>query len=146
MRHLHAAALAATLLLSACGESEGDEGATMLPGSDCLSCHTGGEPGRFTAAGTVFTGGTDSTGAAGVTVTLTGSGGGQSVTLTTNAVGNFYTSVALTPPIGVAVAGNGGSVGRPSHNGGACGSCHAQGNQAGAPRRVHVGACGACHT
>jgi hypothetical protein len=144
MRRLLSVALAATLLLSACGESE-DEGPEMMPGSDCLSCHTGGEPGRFTAAGTIYPGGTAGAGIGGVTVTLTGSGGGQVVTLTTNAVGNFYTGAALTPPISVSLSGNGGSVDRPAHNGGACGDCHKQGNGAGAPMRAHVGRCGDCH-
>ena len=148
MRHLLSVALAATLLLSACGESE-DEGPEMMPGSDCLSCHTGGEPGRFTAAGTVYPGGTAGAGIGGVTVTLTGSGVGQVVTLTTNGVGNFYTGAPLTAPISVSLSGNGGSVDRPAHNGGACGACHQQGNAAGAPERVHVGvkssACAPCH-
>ena len=144
MRHLPIAVLAATLLLSACGESE-DEGPEMMPGSDCLSCHTGGEPGRFTAAGTIYPGGTAGAGLGRETVTQTGSGGGQVVTLTTNAVGNFYTGAALTPPISVSLSGNGGSVDRPAHNGGACGACHQQGNGAGAPMRAHVGSCAACH-
>lgn len=142
-RHLAAVAIAATALtLAACGEGEEDEGALMSPGSDCISCH-----GEFTAAGTVYAAGEAASGAgiAGVTVTLTGSGGGQVVTRTTNAAGNFFTSAALTAPISVTLSGNGGTVTVTDHNGGACGDCHAPGNGAGAPPRVHVGTCVDCH-
>lgn len=144
MRHPLASVLAAVLLLAACGEGE-DEGAGMMPGSNCLAsgCHAGGgEAPRFTAAGTVFAGGTSSAGVAGATVTL--SGNGQTAVLTTNGAGNFFTSVNLGSTIGVAVSGNGGTTDRGPHHGGACGSCHAPGS-ASAPDRVHVGACGSCH-
>jgi len=145
MRHVLAAALA-TLLLAACGEGE-EEHATMLPGSDCLSCHDGrGEAPRFTAAGTVYRAGDAAAGAglAGATVTLVGSVAGQTpAPLTTNAAGNFFTSAPLTAPISVTVQGNGGTVTRSSHHGGGCGGCHQPGNVAGAPARVHV--CASCH-
>lgn len=145
---LAAVVAAAALTLAACGEGEEDEGPNMLPGSDCISCHTGGDAGRFTAAGTAYPGGDAASGIAGVTVTLTGSGGGQTVTLTTNAVGNFYTNAALTPPIDVSLSGNGGTVSLADHTGtgGSCGACHAPpAGDGGAPMRVHVGSCGDCH-
>jgi hypothetical protein len=142
---LFAAVLASALTLAACGESE-NEGPTMSPGSDCLSCHTGGDAPRFTAAGTVYPAGDAASGIAGVTVTLTGSGGGQTVTLTTNSAGNFYTSAALTAPIDVVLDGNGGTVTMVNHNPGDCGSCHAPpAGNGGAPMRVHVGTCADCH-
>jgi hypothetical protein len=150
MRLALAAALAASLLLGACeGEEEG--GPTMSPGSDCISCHTGGEPGRFTAAGTVFGRGDAAAdaGLANVKVTIVGSGAGEAVTLFSNAAGNFYTGAALTPPLGVELVAGGVTVSRPSHHGGACAGCHQPANQAGAPPRVHVGvttsACAPCH-
>lgn len=153
-QHRLAALAAASVLLAACGGGEGDEGGpTMRPGSDCLSCHTGGEPGRFTAAGTVYGRGDAASGAglAGVTVVLVGSGAGETpAPLVTNGAGNFYTSAKLTPPISITVTGNGGSVSRPSHHAGSCGGCHQPGSGSGAPDRVHVGvqtsACAPCHT
>jgi hypothetical protein len=142
MRHVLATALA-TLLLAACGEGE-EGGATMRPGSSCLAsgCHAGGEH-AFTAAGTIYGAGDAAEGAglAGVTVTLSGSG--RTAVLTTNAAGNFFTTQALGSSISVTVSGNGGTVSRPSHHGGACGGCHQPGNAQGAPARVHV--CASCH-
>ncbi len=143
MRHALAAALAATLLLSACGEGE-EEGATMMPGSDCLSCHAGGgEAPTFTAAGTVYGAGDAAAGSglAGVTVTL--SGNGRSAVLTTNSAGNFFTNVNLGTSISVTVSGNGGSIAKGVHHDGGCGRCHQPGNGQGAPARVHV--CASCH-
>jgi hypothetical protein len=153
-RHLTAAALAAlTLSLAGCGEGEEDEGPLMSPGSNCLSCHTGGEPGRFTFAGTVYGAGDAAAGAglSGVTVTLTGPSGAR--TLTTNAAGNFYVNANLGSPVDVELAFGGVTVSRPGHIAGStagCGGCHAPGLDAGI--RVHVGpnrgtsaACATCH-
>lgn len=158
MRHAassFAVAAVAALSLAACGEGEKDEGATMLPGSDCLSCHAGGgEAPRFTAAGTVYGAGNAAAGAglAGVTVTLTGASG--SATVTTNSAGNFFTSATLGSSIDVELSASGVTVTRTNHLAGStasCGECHASGLQAGI--RVHLGpnpgttaACAACHT
>jgi hypothetical protein len=142
MRHA-VAAVAAALLLAACGEGE-DEGPTMRPGSDCLSCHApGSEAGRFTAAGTVFAGGSSTAGVAGAVVTIDPATG-PTLTLTTNSVGNFYTSAPLTPPLAISVS-HGGQTNamQGGASGGACGRCHAPAATAAA--RVHVGACAACH-
>lgn len=144
MRLLLAAALASALLLTACGEGE-EGGGTMMPGSNCMSCHDGrGEAPVFTAAGTVYPYGTapDGAGLAGVAVTLTGNG--RTVTLVTNSAGNFFTSASLGASLSVAVSGNGGSTDRGVHHGGACASCHHAGS-ATAPDRVHVGTCATCH-
>lgn len=145
-RHAVAAALAA-LSLVAC-ESEEEEGsATMLPGSNCISCHDGsGEASRFTAAGTVYARGDAAAneGLAGATVTLVGSGGGQTVTLTTNSAGNFFTGAPLTPPIAVTVALGADTAGMAGATGD-CAACHDVGTGV-SPARVHVGSCGACHT
>ena len=150
MRSISAVALAIALLsLAGCGggESEGGEGgATMLPGSNCMSCHTGGEPGRFTAAGTVYAGGDSSVGVAGAQVKIVSSTG-ATVNLTTNSVGNFYTSATLNPPLQISVSfGGNTNTMMSSASSGACGSCHKPAaTAANAPARVHVGNCSACH-
>jgi hypothetical protein len=120
------------LTLTACGGSDGARPSgspTMRPGEDCLSCH-----GSFTAAGTVYGAVAAAAGAglAGATVTIDGST--ASVTLTTNAAGNFYTAQAFGLPASVTVSYGGAAV----HMAGAiatragCASCH------GAALRVHV--------
>lgn len=145
MRHALATAAVAILLLAACGEGE-EEGATMLPGSNCMAsgCHSGGgDAPRFTAAGTVFAGGRSTAAVAGATVTIVPNGG-ATVTLTTNAAGNFFTGATLTPPLAVSVSFGGSTndmAGGASS--GACGACHEP--AAGAAARVHVGTCGDCH-
>ena len=146
MRRLLAAAMLAALTLAACGSDDDDDGPTMLPGTNCLSCHTGsGEAPGFTAAGTVYGAGNAAAdaGVQGATVTLTGSGNGQVARLTTNSAGNFYTSQALTAPISVSVT-LGGQTATMSGATGACGSCHAPGTGV-RPTRVHVGTCAGCH-
>ena len=148
MRSISAVALAIALLsLAGCGggESEGGEGGpTMQPGSNCMSCHTGGEAGRFTAAGTVYAGGGSSAvGLAGAVVTIVPNTG-ATVNLTTNSVGNFYTSATLNPPLQISVSfGGNTNTMMSSASSGACGSCHKPAGNA-APR-VHVGKCSTCH-
>jgi len=157
MRHAstaRAASLATTALLAAallagCGEGE-EEGATMMPGSNCLAsgCHAAGEH-RFTAAGTVYAAGDAAAGdgLAGATVRLTPTGG-AAVVLPTNAAGNFFTAANLGAGYTIEISGNGGTVTRPAHGSaafpsGGCGGCHQPGNAQGAPARVHV--CASCH-
>jgi hypothetical protein len=143
---IRAVALAVALLsLAACGgESEGEGGPTMQPGSNCMSCHTGGEPGRFTAAGTVYAGGGSSAaGLAGAVVTIVPKTG-TTVSLTTNSVGNFYTSAPLSPPLTISVSfGGHTNTMLGSASSGACGACHKPAGTSAA--RVHVGNCTACH-
>ena len=111
-----------------CGPGDCDgEGASMLPGSDCLLCHTagGGEGGAFTAAGTVFTDLDGTGGLADVTVRITDADG-LIVELTSNSVGNFYTKEPLAFPIDaeVEVGGEVRAMATPVDTA-ACGSCHA---------------------
>lgn len=146
--HLTAAALAAlSLSLAGCGGDDDDE-ALMEPGSNCLACHTGGEADRFTFAGTVYGAGDAAAGAglAGATVTLAGTA--DSVTLVTNAAGNFFTGRNLGTSVDVTVSFGGVTVTRQGHLSGdaGCATCHDPGF------RVHVGpnrgtsaACAACH-
>ena len=153
MRRTIAAAVLAALSLSlaACGDGDDDE-ALMEPGSNCLACHTGGEPAAFTFAGTVYGAGDATAGAglSGATVTLTGTGG--TATLVTNAAGNFFTDQNLGTGVDVTVTAGGVTVTRTDHLDGpaGCGACHVAGGSA--DFRVHVGpsrgtspACAACH-
>jgi len=105
----------------------GRGGELMLPGTDCMACHR--EGGRatdsvFTAAGTVFRGPTCPEGLQGAVVTVEDAEG-TTVDMTTNAIGNFFTSLPLSPPLQVSVDVAGETVmmsGTPGT--GACGSCH----------------------
>ncbi|RME24288.1 MAG: carboxypeptidase regulatory-like domain-containing protein, partial [Deltaproteobacteria bacterium] len=114
----------------ACGPGTcGGEGGTMLPGSNCMACHDGSGGGeeeapRFGVAGTVFTDIDGGGEARNATVFVTDSTG-QSVTLTTNSVGNFYTTRQLTPPLTAEVEADGFTAAMTSEvSTGACNSCH----------------------
>jgi hypothetical protein len=67
--------------------------------------------------------------------------------VTTNSVGNFYTSARLTPPLTISVSAGGNTNTMASAaSSGACGSCHKpSATGASARARVHVGACATCH-
>jgi hypothetical protein len=115
-----------------CGPSTcSGEGGSMLPGANCLSCHTGGEQGKFTVAGTVFTDGNGSARSSGAVVTITDASG-HSINLTTNSVGNFYTSQSVTFPITATVEQGGFTSAMGTEvSSGACNSCHQCGGSAG---------------
>lgn len=76
-------------------KAEERHGPEMLPGRECNSCHRG-----YTAAGTVFDtlNAACNTGVAGATVEILDMDGDTKLTLTTNAVGNFYTKAKLPTP------------------------------------------------
>ncbi len=94
-------------------------GPNMAPGADCLKCHDGGMAPAFTLAGTwPPQGGTVSVADA----------TGKTVTLTTNQVGNFYTSDPLSFPLTVSV--NGQTMPEPVTYGG-CNACHGGGGGGG---------------
>ena len=102
----------------------GGEGSTMLPGANCLSCHTGGEQGRFTIAGTVFADLDGTAPASGVTVTIRDAND-DVVTLDSNRVGNFYSSASLAFPITASVEADGATLEMASAvSTAACNSCH----------------------
>lgn len=105
----------------------GGEGANMLPGSDCLSCHTRGgdrEAPVWSAGGTLFTDLDGAEFASGAIVRITDSTD-TTVELTTSSKGNFYTSRSLTPPLTVEVETDAGTVAMSrSVDTGACNSCH----------------------
>lgn len=113
----------------------GGEGQNMLPGSDCLACHSQGSGEReappWEVGGTVFA---DAAGTAGVqnaTVRITDATG-ETVELRTGSSGNFYSGGNLTPPYTVEVEYDGRvvSMGTPAETG-ACNSCHKCDGEAG---------------
>lgn len=137
---------------TACNESNeacepevcGGEGGQMLPGSDCLACHSEGnlvddkgvarakesEDGEedgpfFSAAGTVFADLDGTEPLEGALVRITDANG-TLVELTTNAVGNFYTDDALTPPLSAEIEVD-GEIAQMTETPdvGACNTCHA---------------------
>ncbi len=128
------------MLLAGCGGDDKDKssvvvdraapGPLMRSGENCLSCHReGGAASRkvWTAAGTVFQR-ADSPldeGVEGVTVQIT-DGAGKSVSLVTNAVGNFYTPEPLALPLRMAVERDGKrkEMPIPLQAQGACNGCH----------------------
>jgi hypothetical protein len=104
------------------------EGPMMQPGRNCLSCHSagGGADPPWTAAGTVFPRFNDpaDAGVQGVHVTLVDAGG-RSITLSTNAAGNFYTREPLLFPVRASIekAGTRRAMVAPAPHGG-CNACH----------------------
>jgi hypothetical protein len=102
-------ATALVIALAACGGSSGGPtgSPTMRPGEACLGCHDGQSATRYTAAGTVYTDSAGSAPAGHATVVIAGAT--RTVTLTTNAAGNFYTSDAFGFPATVTVTQQGGS-------------------------------------
>lgn len=117
------------------------ESPRMHPGMDCIACHDAMNEGpRFTVAGTVFTNvdePDDCNGVEDVVVEITDATGAV-WTEDTNSAGNFsIRDSAMMFPItarildGDAVREMGTAV-----ETGACGSCHTQGGEGGAPGRV----------
>lgn len=118
-----------------CGPGScGGEGGTMLPGSDCLSCHRSGgaeEAPTWYAGGTVFTDDLGSDGASGARIRITDSTG-YTAELSSNSAGNFYTSHRLVPPLTAEVETNAGTLTMgETVNTGACDTCHSCGGAAG---------------
>ncbi|MHB1845154.1 MAG: hypothetical protein ACYCWW_10005 [Deltaproteobacteria bacterium] len=96
----------AALGAAGCYDVSGLQGTpSMLPGSNCMQCHsaTGTAPQRtWTLAGTVYgdpKAATDA-GLLDAEILVTDSSG-QSLTLVADDVGNFYTGETLTPPLRV---------------------------------------------
>ena len=99
----------------------------MLPGSDCLACHSPGgddEADRFSVGGTVFSDLDGGSLSQGVIVRVTDANG-EVVEMTTNSAGNFYSSRDLEPPMTAEVE-VGGRVERMATeiSYGGCASCH----------------------
>jgi hypothetical protein len=114
------------------------EDQNMRPGEACPTCHS-----NFYLAGTVYPTGhepNDCDGVdgltTGVTVVVTDATGNV-ITLYPNAVGNFYTSITITPPFHAKVVLNGEERVMPvAQTTGSCNTCHTQSGAHGAPGRI----------
>ncbi len=137
MRRARTGLAMASLMVAACPSAES---ALMLPGQDCATCHKAGSFPHWTASGTVYLDpeARPDQGVSEAVAHLTDSAG-KSLTLTTNAAGNFYTGEALDPPLQVTVERLGRRIGMttPAPSG-ACNSCHDQPPRDGAPGRVYA--------
>ena len=118
----------------------GDRGSTLMhPGRACIGCHDAEGGPRLSIAGTVYPSShepDDCDGARGTQVIITDAAG-QTVTLTTNAAGNFYSTASLTFPINAKVVANGAetAMGAAQSNGD-CNSCHTVTGTSSAPGRI----------
>jgi hypothetical protein len=110
----------------------------MRPGESCPTCHA-----NFELAGTLYPTGhepNDCDGVdgltTGVTIVVTDATGLE-VTLFPNMVGNFFTSVSVTPPFHAKVVVNGKERAMTAaQTSGACNMCHTQTGANGAPGRI----------
>ncbi len=115
----------------------GGEGANMLPGSDCLACHSDGAGGRerapvWSAGGTLFNDIYGSRPVSGATVRVTDASG-RVVTMRSSSSGNFYTATRLLAPMRAEVELADGTVftmGREIDEAN-CNSCHSCDGEAG---------------
>lgn len=111
------------------------EGGNMLPGADCLSCHSSGsgeeEAKAFSVAGTAFADMDGTEALSGAVIRVTGDDG-TVIELTSNSSGNFYTEEPVVYPITAEVE-VGGTVQAMSQSveTGACSSCHSCAGSAG---------------
>ena len=107
----------------------------MLPGSDCMECHDGGEGPRWTVAGTWQRRGQQ------VRIQDVN---GKTFTVHTNQAGNFYTAEKLAFPLQAACVNKDGRrdcMDPPVPYGG-CNGCHTQPPQNDAPGRIALPAPG----
>lgn len=105
------------------------EGGLSLPGSVCESCHSEGEL-SLSVSGTVWT---DLDGGAplpGATVRVEDAAGEQ-LELSSNAAGNFASSVELVPPLRVEVESAEGTMMMDAAQRGSCNGCHSCDGEAG---------------
>jgi hypothetical protein len=115
----------------------GGTGPTMEPGLNCAECHGG----TLSIDGTVYkTGhepdGCDGVNATGLTVVITDSTNDK-ITLTPNAVGNFYYLPSINPPITATVTYNGKTTAMTTPQMVTdCNSCHTEEGANGAPGRI----------
>lgn len=113
---------------------------TMNPGMACINCHaSGGEGPLFSIAGTLYPTVNEPdlcNGAGGATVMITGADG-QTLTLTANAAGNFFSEVPIATPFAAKVVFEGRERAMAAHQtSGDCNGCHTQNGANGAPGRI----------
>lgn len=137
-------------LLGGCGDGGGEgagfeTGPLMRPGEDCLFCHGDKtdypKAPRWSLAGTVFP--TKSAavdeGVEGAVVVISTADGNELSRLTTNAAGNFYTSISLPEQYRVAVEYEGERIEMPcTPPTGGCAKCHDRPALGSAPGRIFV--------
>lgn len=111
----------------------------MQPGQACIACHGQGEGPQFEVAGTVFAGQHEQNGcfgSAGAQVVVSDADG-RTLTLETNAAGNFSYRGPLTLPIHAEVRHQGATramaAAVPS---GDCNACHTENGTQGSPGRI----------
>lgn len=116
-----------------------EEGPRMKPGGECISCHDQGEGPRYALAGTVMAAANDDVNCDGVesaTVVITGADG-QSVTLKSNAAGNFFSKSSVAMPYTAKVVRNGKeNKMSAAQTEGDCNACHGATGKNGAPGRI----------
>jgi hypothetical protein len=106
---------------------EGDEGKNMLPGANCISCHSYGnidDGPQFSIAGTIFEDGAGTDGFKGAIVRIFDAAG-NTFELTSTREGNFFTDEFVAFPISaeVEVDGNIRAMNDPIETG-ECNTCH----------------------
>ncbi|MFO0549641.1 MAG: hypothetical protein U0271_14705 [Polyangiaceae bacterium] len=119
--------------------SYADEGPSMEPGGDCISCHSSGEGPRYNIAGTVMGASNDDdrcVGISDVSVEITDANG-EVITLQSNGVGNFYSRSSFAAPYTAKVTQGGReNVMTTPQSDGNCASCHTAEGAHGAPGRI----------
>jgi len=125
MRTISSLTLALAIALMGCGEKDGEgetEDANMTPGEDCLPCHS-----DFSIGGTVYPGphADPTEGIEGVTVSILDANQ-KTLTLISNAAGNFYSREPIAWPAEVSFTLGSRSAVMLSAPSGNCGSgsCH----------------------
>jgi hypothetical protein len=115
----------------------GVDGANMAPGYACVSCHS------FSLAGTIYptaheANNCDGASAGGISVVITGADG-QTLSLTPNSAGNFYSTMLVSLPFTAKVVGAGGTRAMlTAQTSGDCNSCHTVAGASGAPGRIMI--------
>ena len=104
----------------------GGEGSNMLPGSDCVTCHSPGEEGEgsFSIAGTVYVDIDGSDGLEDAVIRVTDANG-DVFELDSHSSGSFYTEDDTVPPLQAEIEVDGEVVSMAADvETGACNSCH----------------------
>ena len=106
---------------------EGDEGKNMLPGANCIACHSYGnidDGPQFSIAGTIFEDGAGTDGFKGATIRIFDAAG-NTFELTSNREGNFFTDDFIAFPINAEVEVDGAiRVMNDPIETGECNTCH----------------------
>jgi hypothetical protein len=99
--------------------SVGRKGPTHNPGSPCLLCHD------FTLAGTIYLHASDTSGVAGVRITMTDATG-HLFGAVSNATGNFFVTENIVFPVNVEISNGTSTKKMRNHIGqwGSCAECH----------------------